>query len=239
MKGLKCKASCNCIFILVFISLFLGFTPYQLPIYVIAGAIAISTFGTSSANFIRHRKKLETIHSYPWRKGEHESYLLPSSIVLLGVGIITAYIAGSWLLYWQEVDVSPNMIFFLAVIGSITGALFESIPSDIDNNLSVPLGSGMTMWLFSSFGYSVPARLMFLALIFSLVLGYLAYRAKIADLSALFSASLLGVLIIVFSELFWFILLLTFCTGWGFYQIQVRFQGIHWPGTIQRWGQKL
>ncbi|MDW7733470.1 MAG: TIGR00297 family protein, partial [Methanolobus sp.] len=45
---------------------------------------------------------------------------------------------------------------------------------------------------------------------FSLILGYLAYRTKIADLSALFSAALLGVLIIVFSEIFWFILLLTF-----------------------------
>ncbi|WP_407356487.1 DUF92 domain-containing protein [Methanolobus sp. WCC5] len=198
------------VFILLLISSLLEFTPYRFPLYVIAGAIAISTFGTSSANFIRHRKKLQSLRSEPVRTGAHEGYLLPSSIVLLAVGIITAYIAGNWLLYWQEGAVSPNMIFFIAVIGSITGALFESIPSRIDNNLSVPLGSGMSMWLFSSFGYSVPPQQMFVALVFSLILGYLAYRTKIADLSALFSAALLGVLIIVFSELFWFILLLTF-----------------------------
>lgn len=106
--------------------------------------------------------------------------------------------------------VSQNLIFFVAVIGSITGALFESIPSKVNDNLSVPLGSGMAMWMFHSFGYSVPPSQMFMALVFSLVLGYLAYRTKIADLSALFSAALLGVLIIVFSEIFWFILLLTF-----------------------------
>ncbi|WP_292471034.1 TIGR00297 family protein [Methanolobus sp.] len=209
--GLKsAKHLAVAVFVLMLISSLLELTPYRFPLYVIAAAIAISTFGTSSANFIRHRKKLQTLRVRPWRNNGHESHLLPSSIVLLGVGIITAYFAGLWLMYWQGISVSLNMIFFLAVIGSITGALFESIPSNIDNNLSVPLSSGMTMWLFNSFGYSVPPKTMFLALVFSLVLGYLAYRTKIADLSALFSASLLGVLIIVFSELFWFILLLTF-----------------------------
>ncbi len=210
-EGLKsAKNLAIAVFILMLISSLLEFTSYRFPLYVIAGAIAISTFGTSAANFIRHRKKLQSLGYEPKSIDGHESHMLPSSIVLLGVGIITAYIAGTWFLYWQELDVSSNMLFFLAVIGSITGALFESIPSRIDNNLSVPLGSGMSMWLFSSFGYSVPAQQMFVALIFSLILGYLAYRTKIADLSALFSASLLGVLIIVFSELFWFILLLTF-----------------------------
>lgn len=210
-EGLKsAKNLAVSVFIMMLISALLEFTPYRLPLYVIAGAIAISTFGTSSANFIRHRKKLQSLIQNSGKKDLHESYLLPSSIVLLGIGIITAYLAGTWFLYWQETDVSPNMIFFLAVIGSISGALFESIPSNIDNNLSVPLGSGMAMWLFSSFGYSVPPQQLFVALAFSLILGYLAYRTRIADLSALFSAALLGVLIIVFSEIFWFILLLTF-----------------------------
>ncbi len=210
-EGLKsAKNLAIAVFILMLISSLLKFTSYQLPLYVIAGAIAISTFGTSAANFIRHRKKLQSLRYSPKNIDGRESHLLPSSIVLLGVGIITAYIAGTWLMHWHKIDVSPNMLFFLVVIGSTTGALFESIPSRIDNNLSVPLGSGMSMWLFSSFGYSVPPQQMFVALVFSLVLGYLAYRTKIADLSALFSAALLGVLIIVFSELFWFILLLTF-----------------------------
>jgi uncharacterized protein (TIGR00297 family) len=49
------------------------------------------------------------------------------------------------------------------------------------------------------------------------LLGWLAYRAKIADISALLSAALLGLLIIVFSGLSWFLLLLTFfILGGGF-----------------------
>ncbi|SFM27533.1 TIGR00297 family protein [Methanolobus profundi] len=213
------------VFILMLISSLLKFTTYHLPLYVIAGAIAISTFGTSAANFMRHRKKLQTLRIGAAGEEAYEGYLLPSSIVLLGVGIITAYFAGIWLMYWQESAVSINMIVFLAVIGSITGALFESIPSNIDNNLSVPLGSGMMMWLFSSFGYSVPPQQMIFALVFSIILGYLAYRTKIADLSALFSAALLGVLIIVFSELFWFILLLTFfILGGGFTKYKYRYK---------------
>lgn len=218
-EGLKsAKNLALSVFILMLISALLVFTPYRLPLYVIAGAIAISTFGTSSANFIRHRTKLQTLHS-ELKTADTDHCLLPSSIVLMGVGILTAYVAGLWLMHWQNLSIDLNMLFFLVVIGSITGALFESIPSNIDNNLSVPLGSGMSMWLFSSFGYSVPPQQMFFALVFSLVLGYLAYRTRIADLSALFSAALLGVLIIVFSELFWFILLLTFYIGGSFYQI--------------------
>jgi uncharacterized protein (TIGR00297 family) len=224
-EGLKsAKNLAISVFILMLISALLEFTPYRLPLYVIAGAIAISTFGTSSANFIRHRKQLQILRCGSNSK-EAECCLLPSSIVLLGVGILTACVAGIWLMHWQDIEIDLNLLFFLAVIGSITGALFESIPSKIDNNLSVPLGSGMSMWLFSSFGYSVPSQQMFFALIFSLVLGYLAYRTKIADLSALFSAALLGVLIIVFSELFWFVLLLTFfILGGAFTKYKYRYK---------------
>lgn len=71
---------------------------------------------------------------------------------------------------------------------------------------------------FEEFRYWVPPEKMLVALVFSLFLGALAYRAKIADVSALLSAALLGVLIIVFSGLPpWFLLLLTFfILGGGF-----------------------
>jgi uncharacterized protein (TIGR00297 family) len=66
---------------------------------------------------------------------------------------------------------------------------------------------------------------MFFALVFSMILGYLAYKTKIADLSALFSATILGVLIIVFSELFWFVLLLTFfILGGAFTKYKYRYK---------------
>jgi len=212
------------VFLMLLISSIFEFTGHSFPLYVIGACIAIATFGSSSATFIRHRKKLQLLYRKE-EDTENESYLLPSSIILLAVGIITAYIAGSWISFWQGIYAGSNMIFFLAVIGSVTGALFESIPSKVDDNISVPLGAGMTMWLFNSFGYSVPAQQMFLALMFSLILGYLAYRAKIADISALLGAALLGVLVIVFSEIFWFILLLTFfILGGAFTKYKYKFK---------------
>jgi uncharacterized protein (TIGR00297 family) len=75
----------------------------------------------------------------------------------------------------------------------------------------------MAMWIFEEFRYWVPPEKMVLSLAFSFFLGFLAYRAKIADVSALLSAALLGVLIIVFSKFSWFLLLLTFfILGGGF-----------------------
>ncbi|MDW7733108.1 MAG: TIGR00297 family protein, partial [Methanolobus sp.] len=152
------------LFILLLISLLLEFTSLSFPLYVIGGAMAISTFGSSAATFVRHRKELQLKADTGASGTGTESYLLPSSIVMLGVGIITAYIAGIWIAGWEDIGISRNLIFFVAVIGSITGALFESIPSRVDDNVSVPLGSGMAMWMFHSFGFSVPPSQMFIAL---------------------------------------------------------------------------
>ncbi|MGB3906945.1 MAG: TIGR00297 family protein [Methanomethylovorans sp.] len=188
------------------------------PIYVIGGAVAISTFGIASANMFTHWKKnqLKCLAKldYPEKtyKEEEDSevFHLPSSLVMLLAGIISAFLLGAWIIHWEGINVTYDMIFFIAVIGSVTGALFESIPSRVDDNISVVFGSGMVMWLFASFGYTVPPAHMFFALLFSLLLGYLAYRARIADISALLGASLIGVLIIVFADIFCFLLLLTF-----------------------------
>jgi uncharacterized protein (TIGR00297 family) len=145
------------------------------------------------------------------------SFSILWSSAFLGLRIIAAFFAASWIVYWQNLPVSYNLVFFIAVIGAVTGSLFESIPSEIDKNISVSLGAGMTMWIFEKVRYWVPPEKMILALVFSFFLGVLAYRAKIADVSALLSAALLGVLIIVFSGLSWFLLLLTFfILGGGF-----------------------
>ncbi len=194
------------------------------PLYVIGGAVAISTFGSASANLFRYWKRAQlkclARLDYPEKKYKGEDkdmFNLSSSLVMLIIGIISAFLVGAWIIHWKEIAVSYDMIFFIAVIGSVTGALFKSIPSRVDDNISILFGSCMVMWLFASFGYTVPPGHMFFALLFSLLLGYLAYRAHIADISALLGASIVGVLIIVFADIFWFLLLLSFfILGGGF-----------------------
>jgi len=68
----------------------------------------------------------------------------------------------------------------------------------------------MTMLLFSDINYQVSVPLISVAVIIAFGFGYFAYRFKTADLSGLFSASLLGVLLIVFADVRWFLIMLAF-----------------------------
>ncbi|MCS3924287.1 TIGR00297 family protein [Methanosalsum natronophilum] len=203
--------------ILLLIASILEFTPYYLPIFIISSAFALSIFGDITGTIINEHKKSKQELKQQLMELRDNSAIkkcrfctLPSTIGFLAVGIIAAFIAGAWTSFHASGTVPYNIIFFVSVIGSMTGALFESIPSRIDDMLSVPLSAAMIMWLFFDFGYSVSPYELTAALIFSFFLASLAYKVKIADISALISAAILGVLIIVFSNMLWFVLLLTF-----------------------------
>ncbi|AKB28799.1 hypothetical protein MSSAC_2449 [Methanosarcina siciliae C2J] len=188
---------------------------YTYPYYIVLAAFAIAAVG-NHISFFTERGFMADIESGKNRIKQRRFSLLWSSI-FLSLRIIAAFLAASWIVYWQDLPIPYSFIFFISVIGAVTGSLFESIPTRINSNIPVPLGAGMTMWIFEEFRYWVPPEKMLVALAFSLFLGAMAYRAKIADVSALLSAALLGVLIIVFSGLPWFLLLLTFfILGGGF-----------------------
>ncbi|WP_199724068.1 TIGR00297 family protein [Methanohalophilus sp. RSK] len=186
--------------LLLLISITANLYSYSLPKYIIVSAIQISTIGFTSATIVRCGAKKDL---------QENTTNLPSSLALLIAGGSSAFIAGSWYAYWTAA-VSYELIFFIAVIGAITAALFESIPSSVDRLFSMTLGSAMAMWILAAFGYTVAPLHLLIAFIFALFLGYLAYRTTIADISAVLSATLMGVLIIVFSNILWFVLLLTF-----------------------------
>jgi uncharacterized protein (TIGR00297 family) len=201
--------------LMLFVSVISGSSSYAYPFYIVLAAFAIAAVGNHKTSFSETDPAPD--FNSKRRKIKKRSFSILWSSVFLALRILAAFFAASWIIYWQELHVSYNLVFFIAVIGAVTGSLFESIPSEIDKNISVPLGAGMTMWIFEEFRFYVPPEKMVIALIFSFFLGVLAYRAKIADVSALLSAALLGVLIIVFSGLSWFMLLLTFfILGGGF-----------------------
>jgi uncharacterized protein (TIGR00297 family) len=201
--------------LMLFVSFILGSSEYTYPFYIVLAAFAVAAVRSHSSSF----SEMTSISDYESRRNriKKKSFSMLWSSVFLVIRISAAFLAAGWIVYWQKLSISYNLVFLIAVIGAVTGSLFESIPSRIDKNISVPLGAGMTMWIFEEFRYWVPAEKTIIALAFSFLLGLLAYRAKIADVSALLSAALLGVLIIVFSGLPWFILLLTFFVlGGGF-----------------------
>lgn len=201
--------------LMLFVSAVTKDLQYTYPYYIVLAAFAVAAVG-NHISFFTERGFMADIESGKSRIKQRRFSMLWSSI-FLSLRIIAAFLAASWVVYWQGLPVPYSFIFFISVIGAVTGSLFESIPTRIDSNIPVPLGAGMTMWIFEEFRYWVPPEKMLVALAFSLFLGAMAYRAKIADVSALLSAALLGVLIIVFSGLPWFVLLLTFfILGGGF-----------------------
>ncbi|MFZ3058948.1 MAG: TIGR00297 family protein [Candidatus Methanoperedens sp.] len=189
---------------LFIISLVVGQNKF--PLFIIGAAFAITTFGDGVAdavNILERTKK--TCHTH-----ETKYYSAKSSIIFLISGSLYAFVAGAWISgFTLIVPVPYGMIFFLAVIGAITGALLESMIAT-DDNIIIPFGSAMVMWLFYMFGYNVDTVYLMQALVFSFVLGYLAYRARIADISAMLSATLLGVVIIISSDIRWLFILLAF-----------------------------
>ncbi len=184
--------------ILLLISLGAGANKF--PLFIIGAAFAITTFGDGVADVVNILDK-----SKQTGQNDIKFYSAKSSIIFLISGSAAALLAGAWIAGFT-LQVPLGMLFFLCIIGAITGALFESMTMTEDN-IVIPFGSAMVMWLFYtfSFSYSVDAMYLMQALVFSFVLGYLAYRARIADISAMLSATLLGVVIIISSDKGWFL----------------------------------
>jgi uncharacterized protein (TIGR00297 family) len=209
--------------LMLLFSIVMGGSSHIYPFYIALAAFAIAAVGNHNSSF----SETSPASDFESRRSrlKKKSFSIIWGSVFLGIRIVAAFIAAGWVVYWQNLSISFNLVFFIAVIGAVTGSLFESIPSSIDKNISVPLGAGMMMWIFEEFRYSVPAEKTLIALVFSFFLGVLAHRAKIADVSALLSAALLGVLIIVFTGLPWFLLLLAFfILGGGFTRYKYKFK---------------
>ncbi|MDD5446718.1 MAG: TIGR00297 family protein [Methanocellales archaeon] len=179
---------CFAVLILVVLSWLLNF-----PIYLLGASVAIFTFNGVTRDLITQRKTIQ------------------GSLTFLLLGVIFAFCIGSWVIALTNVILSSpyQFMFFLAVIGVITGAMLESIPHS-NENLTVPLGSAMAMWLFAGFGYWVTPSYLILVLALMLAIGYISYKVNIADITGALSGVLWGVLIIIFEDMRWFAVLFGF-----------------------------
>jgi uncharacterized protein (TIGR00297 family) len=183
------------------------------PVYILAAVIGAVAFGEGFASLINLLAR-----------GDRDVLW---SVTLLVMGTAFAFIFGSWAIQWAPgIDHSSYMIppgadasnfmFFLAVIGTVTGALLYTIVDEDD--VAVPLGAGMAMWLFSSFNYNAipdPASLA-IAVTVPFAIGILSYKMNAVDLSGALSGVLLGLFMIIFGRssklegFKWFAIILVF-----------------------------
>ncbi|MCK5660734.1 MAG: TIGR00297 family protein [Methanosarcinales archaeon] len=223
------------ILILLSIHYILTFTQYELPLYIIGSAIAIGTFGDGAASMMRTYQEQSGQNQYGRGQPEKEqtdafmqstnngsneyakSASVNISLTLLIVGTVFAFLAGSWIVRFGNTASGYQMpgyqmIFVISAIGAVCGALLETISIDIHDNMTMPLGSAMIMWLFTNIEhtYSITPLYIGIAIVFAFILGFLAYRVGVSDISGILSATLVGALIIAFTSIWWFVLLLAF-----------------------------
>ncbi|MCL2863749.1 MAG: TIGR00297 family protein [Methanimicrococcus sp.] len=182
----------------------------EFPTFLIFQALAVTVFSTRSWFSLFNRV---TIYEDIRETDSFKNISLLYEFFLIALRVLGAFLAGLWVASFTGYELTPdffNRLFFIALIGAFVGSLFEAIPSKINANVSIYLSAFFSMCLLYILNYQTPWSETALAALFSVVLAFLAYRYKIADVSALFSAAVLGILIILFTNIWWYILLVAF-----------------------------
>jgi uncharacterized protein (TIGR00297 family) len=97
------------------------------------------------------------------------------------------------------------------IFGIIAAVLLKVILLKYEDSLILEaVGVAMTMWLIQELNYQVNLQLVVAAVFVGFTFGYFAFRAKTADLSGLFSAALVGIILLVFANPEWFMIMLAF-----------------------------
>jgi len=99
----------------------------------------------------------------------------------------------------------------IMVMGVLVAVLLRSALRERDDALMIQgLGVAMTMYLFDEINFPVDMMILFIAAAIALIFAYFAYRFRAADMSGLFSAAIIGIILIVFADVRWFFIMLAF-----------------------------
>jgi uncharacterized protein (TIGR00297 family) len=119
--------------------------------------------------------------------------------------ISTAWAGVLVMAYLHEIE------FLTIIFGIIAAVLLKVILLKFEDSLMIEgVGIAMTMWLIQELNYHADLQLVVAAVIVGFTFGYFAFRAKTADLTGLFSAALVGIILLVFADVRWFIIMLAF-----------------------------
>ncbi|MDD1718983.1 MAG: DUF92 domain-containing protein [Methanoregulaceae archaeon] len=162
-------------------------------------------------------------------------FVFSSTLAILGAGEI-AFRAGkgglsSYLLYIAGGATGCMLVMlYLGVVaplvilfGVVVAVLLKAILGEREDALMIEaLGIAMTMALFHELDYQADLSLIAVAILVAFSFGYFAYRSRTADMSGLFSGALIGLILIVFAGVPWFLVMLAFfilgsaCTRYRF-----------------------
>lgn len=112
--------------------------------------------------------------------------------------------------YVSSYQINYNMLFFLSLIGGLTAALVESIDVTSDKRVTILLAVATVYLIFDIYSFNAPLNDLAIAFVVAFLLSLSAMKSGIADESGLMSATLIGTLVIVFTDLRYFIILVSF-----------------------------
>jgi uncharacterized protein (TIGR00297 family) len=119
--------------------------------------------------------------------------------------IATAWAAVLVMVYLNQ------MVPLTIILGLIVAVLLKVILLKYEDSLVIEaLGIAMTMYLIDELNYKADLQMVVIAVIVAFTFGYFAFRFRTADLSGLFSAALIGIILIVFADARWFLIMLAF-----------------------------
>ncbi|MFA7197776.1 MAG: DUF92 domain-containing protein [Methanoculleus sp.] len=99
----------------------------------------------------------------------------------------------------------------VVVMGVVAAVLLRAALRGRDDALMIEaLGVAMTMFLFEELNFEVDLTILLAAALIGLGFGYTAYRFRAADVSGLFAGAMIGIILIVFADIRWFLIMLTF-----------------------------
>jgi Predicted membrane protein len=99
----------------------------------------------------------------------------------------------------------------VVVMGVVAAVLLRAVLRGRDDALMIEaLGVAMTMFLFEELNFEVDLTILVAATAIAFGFGYISYRLRVADISGLFSAAMIGIILIVFADIRWFLIMLTF-----------------------------
>ncbi|MDD4127612.1 MAG: TIGR00297 family protein [Methanomicrobium sp.] len=150
------------------------------------------------------------------------------TIVIMGEAISRIFANKKYRIYAHILGISVSSVLLMLYLnytnilipltGIIVALMLRSVLYKREDAIMLEcIGASMTMYLFEDISYIANTEMIIIAIIISFAFGIISYKMKAADLSGLFSAALMGILIIVFSDITWFFVMLTFfILGSGF-----------------------
>ncbi len=172
-----------------------------IPILIFACSLAIFTAGE-----LAYRWSEKSPYQYGY-------YVFSASI---GAALV--------ILYFSQATVILRQSMILPVLfGVVVAALLKAILQEREDALVLEaVGIAMTMLLIQDLDYQADPTLIAIAVIIAFGFGYFSYKLRTADLSGLFSGALIGIILIIFSDVRWFFIMLAFfiigsaCTRYKF-----------------------